>query len=588
VSRRAERLVALGLALLAVVPVLPALGCGFVDYDDPRNRPEYSLMLRGLSLDGLRWAFAETDYFANWVPLTVLSQMLDWELWGERAAGHHLTNLLLHGAVTALAFLLWTRATGCSGRAAAVAALFAVHPLRVEPVVWLAGRKDLLSAALSLGALLVYVGWTRRPSLARYLAVGGLLAGALLAKAMAMTVPVLMLLLDLWPLGRLRLPAAGSPRAGTSTAFAAGWPLLREKLALFALAGGFGAVALVTQRESGALVEQAPFAERIANALVSLLRYLVDTVWPAGLSAFYARRPLPPWELAASVVVLVTISAAVWWAARRRPWLAVGWLWWLVALAPVLGLVQVGALSRADRYTYVPSLGLLVALVWSGAELADRWAVPRSARRACVAALGVAAAVASWAQSGHWHDSRALFSRMVAVEPDSYVGHVNLGSVELAAGDVGAAVDHFRRAVAARPNLAPAHSSLGGALRRQGELGAARQSLERAIALDPYFAPAHLNLAMVLDDLGLAGPAAGHLATAVALDPTLLPARQGLLALLTHPATVRQAAPYVLAVARRWPDAAALRTVLAEAARRDRQGRPPEATSPAPRAPAPR
>jgi tetratricopeptide (TPR) repeat protein len=581
VTRRNELLAAAGLALLALAPFLPALTCGFVDYDDPRNRGEYALILEGITGEGVRWALGETDYFANWVPLTVLSQMLDWELWGARPAGHHLTNLLLHGLVTALAFLLWSRASGSPGRAAVVAALFAVHPLRVEPVVWLAGRKDLISAALSLAALLVYVAWTRRPSRARYLAAVALLAGALLGKAMAMTVPLLMLLLDRWPLERLR------PVRGVAATAREVWPLLREKLPFFGLAAAFAAFAVVAQRASGALIEQEPLAARAANAVASLLRYLADTFWPAGLSALYARRPVPPAELVLGVVALLVPTAVAGLTLRRRPWLAVGWSWWLVALSPVLGLVQVGALSRADRYTYVPSLGLIVALVWTAAELAERAGVPRGARATAVVLVVVGAGVASWVQSGHWRDSRALFSRMVAVEPDSYVGLVNLGSAELGAGNVAAAVGHLRRAAAVRPGLAQAHSSLGGALRRQGDLAAARQSLEHAISLDPAFAPAHLNLAMVLDDLGERGPAAGHLAVAVALEPSLAAARRGLLALLVRPETAREAAPYVLAVARRWPDSVALRAVLAEAAGA-RLRVPPPVTSPAPRAPAPR
>jgi tetratricopeptide (TPR) repeat protein len=330
--------------------------------------------------------------------------------------------------------------------------------------------------------------------------------------------------------------------------------------------------------------------------VLSLVRYLGDTFWPSGLAAFYSRESPSAVTLLAAVAATCGLTVLALLAARRHPWAATGWLWWLVGLLPVLGLVQVGAQARADRYTYLPSLGLLVVVVWGAATLAEIWRVPRAVLAAAALAALACCVGVTRTQIAHWRDSRAVFGRMLAVDPDSHVGHFNLGKVELDEGHVAAAVEHYRRAVAVKPGFAPGHSHLGAALRLHGDLAAARRSLETAIRLDPQLAGAHLNLAIVLDDQGAIGPAAGHLATALVFEPELEAARRGLAALLARPDGPRQARPYLAAVARRWPQSTLLGGLVAALEARappaadDRAPSvpAPPPTSPAPRAPAPR
>jgi protein O-mannosyl-transferase len=549
---------------------LPALRCGFVHLDDPQTVPRYAAVLRGVTWDGVRLAFGD-QFFGHWVPLTVLSLMLDWQLWGRVAYGHHLTSVLLHAVNAVLVFLLWRRAALVGGsvernyRAAAVALLFALHPLRVEPVLWLTGRKDLLAAAGGLLALLFYVRWREAPSRGRYVAVTVAFAAALLGKATALVVPGLMLLLDFWPLARLA--AANQPPSNGRARLRRVGSLLIAKVPWFAMSAAAGVGALLSARAGSAMAELAvvPLSERAATAVVGVATYLRQTVWPAGLAAFY---PLPAagWSgsqvaVAATLVVVLTVVALV--TVRRWPWLAVGWLWWLLCLLPVSGLLQAGEQAAADRYTYFASIGLAMAVVWSIAELAagGRWG--RAVAAAALVLALVAATLATRAQIATWRDSETVFRRMVEVTRDNHFGHVNLANYLAETGRLPEAVKEYREAIRIRPDVSLAWTGLGAALRRQGDPAGARAALERALRQSPDLAAAHMQLAALYEEQGALGPAVGHLARVITLEPTHAQAWQGLASILTRPGAAKQALPYVTAIARSHPDSPDLQRLLA-------------------------
>ena len=572
--------VALVVAAVTVLAFLPALYCGFVHLDDPQTVPRYGAVMRGLTWDGVRLAFGD-QFFGHWVPLTVLSLMLDWQLWGRVAYGHHLTSVLLHGINAALVFLLWRRATCVgvgvpqTGRAAAVAMLFALHPLRVEPVLWLTGRKDLLAAAGGLLALWLYVRWREAPSRGRRLAVTVAFAAALLGKATALVVPALMLLLDVWPLGRMSPRDELQPTARDLIQRAG--RLVVEKLPWMAMSAAAGVGALLSARAGEAMAELAvvPLPERAATAAAGSASYLRMTFWPTGLAAFY---PLPAggWSTAqvgGATALLIVLSVVAVAAVRRFPWLTVGWLWWLGCLLPVSGLLQAGEQAAADRYTYFASIGLTMAIVWTVAELAARVRWGRVLVVAGLAAVLVASTLATRAQIGTWRDSESVFRRMVAVTRDNHFGHLNLANVLAETDRLPEATREYREAIRLRPDIALAWTGLGAALRRQGDTAGARAALERALHQAPDLAAAHMQLAILYEEQGALGPAVGHLARVITLEPRHPQAWQGLAAILARPGAARQALPYVTALLRTQPDSEELRRLGALLRERAREGR---------------
>lgn len=562
--------VALVVAAATVLAFLPALYCGFVHLDDPQTVPRYAAVMHGLTWDGVRLAFGD-QFFGHWVPLTVLSLMLDWQLWGKVAYGHHLTSVLLHGINAALVFLLWRRATCVglgvprTGRAAVVAMLFALHPLRVEPVLWLTGRKDLLAAAGGLLALWLYVRWREAPSRGRWLAVTVAFAAALLGKATALVVPALMLLLDLWPLGRV-LPR-GELRGTWRDLLRRAGTLVVEKLPWMAMSAAAGIGALLSARASDAMAEIAavPLPQRAATAVVGSATYLRMTFWPTGLAAFY---PLPaagwsPAEVATAGALLIVLTVIAIAAVRRFPWLTVGWLWWLGCLLPVSGLLQAGEQAAADRYTYFASIGLFAAIVWTVAEVAARVRWRRAVAAAGLAVVLIASTIATRAQILTWHDSESVFRRMVAVTRDNHFGHLNLANVLAETGRLPEATREYREAIRLRPDIALAWTGLGAALRRQGDTAGARAALERALHRSPDLAAAHMQLAILYEEQGALGPAVGHLARVITLEPRHPQAWQGLASILARPGAALQALPYVTALARREPGSDELQRLLA-------------------------
>ena len=482
-------LVALTLAVFG-----QAIGFDFVDFDDGSYLTEVEPVRRGLSWEGIVWAL-HSRHGVAWQPLTWISHMLDFSCFGARPAGHHATSVALHALNALLLFGLLRRTTGCEGRSLLAAALFAVHPLRVEPVVWVAERKELLATGLGLLSLLAYAAWTRHGGRARYAGCATALAAGLLAKPTLVTLPILMLLLDHWPLRRLEDAKALRRR-------------LVEKAPLFALCGAAALATLAAQGPAMRAGAELSLATRLANAVLAASCYLGKAIWPAGLSVYYPHPWIPgtggvppaPWVVAACAALLAALCAL---ALRGPRPLRVGWLWFAVAVVPMLGLVQVGTQAMADRYTYLPLIGISVGLVWTSAELALSLQPPlrrasAAAAAACVAALGLAA----HAEAGHWRDSVSLFTHGLAAAPRASTLHLDLGVALEKRGRLGEAVHHYREALAVHPELVAAHFNLGNALRARGELEAATRSYQTALELAPADARAAINLAGTLRLLG--------------------------------------------------------------------------------------
>ena len=482
----------------------------FVRWDDPQYVSENPYVGKGLSWSGLSWALT-TGHAANWHPLTWLSHMLDVQLFGLDAGPHHLVSVLLHIANALLLFAFLHSATGALGRSSFVAGLFALHPLHVESVAWVAERKDVLSTLFLLLTLCAYVLYVREPQLVRYLAVLLLFALGLMAKPMVVTLPFVLLLLDYWPLARV---APGDNRSV--------WlRLVREKLPLFALAAATSIVTLVVQRQEGAVaaLDALPPVSRAENAVVSYFAYIAHMLWPTRLAVLYPLTPsLPGWQVAGSVLGLIAVSIAVI-AARSRRYLTVGWLWYLGTLVPVIGLIQVGEQSMADRYTYVPLIGLFLIAAWGIPELLGAQPFRRIALPAAAALVLGACVVAARVQVGYWRNNFTLWEHAAQVTSGNYIAHNNLGVGLANQGKSDEAVFHFSEAARIKPNYPEAHNNLGLALASQGNTGAAISHYSEAVRIRPGYAVARDNLAKALWSQGRFDEAIAQYSEVVRIKP---------------------------------------------------------------------
>jgi len=504
----AAALVALTLAAYAGVTAL-----GFVDFDDPQYVTANEAVLRGLTPEGLRYAFTSTA-MGNWHPLTWLSHMLVVQLAGAEPPAHHIANLALHLVSVLLLFWLLLRTTGRRWPSALAAALFAVHPLHVESVAWVAERKDVLSTVFWLLALHAWVGWARTREVRWYAATALAFVAGLMSKPMLVTLPFTLLLLDVWPLGRWR--GTGAPGGQTLGR------LLLEKVPLLALTAVWSWITLFAQRREGAMEfgDTIPPGLRAANAVRSVGVYLLQTLWPADLAIWYPYpEPLPAAQVALAAVAIVAVSGLCLVAWRRAPWATVGWLWFLGTLVPVLGLVQVGNQAHADRYTYVPHLGLFAALAWGAASLVRGPAVRRGLVAAGAAVVLAACILATAAQVRTWRDDESVFAQAIAATGGNTLAHDKLGHLRQLQGRPEEAVEHYREVLRARPTLATAHVNLGTALQQQGDLVGARASYRRALELDPETANAWSNLGVLLAGEGRHQEAEEHFARSLERSP---------------------------------------------------------------------
>jgi len=510
----------LGAAVLAVF--WPALQCGFVGLDDPDYVTLNTDVQHGLNWRSIAWAFT-TGHAANWHPLTWLSHMLDYQLFGLEPTGHHLTSLLLHLASSVLLFLLLNSLTGVLWRSAFVAAIFALHPLRVESVVWVAERKDVLSTFFWMLTVWAYVRHAEAIKVQSsrfkvyYALALALFALALMAKSMVVTLPFILLLLDYWPLGRLEFGPRFSGR------------VIVEKIPFFLLAICASAVTFLVQNRSGvvASLSTIPLGERLAYIPVVYVRYLVKIFWPSGLAVFYAREHWNFYEVAGAVFLLGLITLLVVRQRRAQPYLAVGWFWFLGMLVPTIGFVQVGHQAMADRYSYLPSIGITLMVAWGWGDFAARrpWLLKASI---AVAALAVAAcAVLTPRQIAFWRTPVSLFARAADISDQDYQTCYNIGCAAMDQGNFPRAARCFERALkvagqdAPKLFLAQVKNNLGCALLEQGQVPGAISNFESALVFQPAYPQAFYNMGRAFLTNQQPDVAVDCFQRALALDPSV-------------------------------------------------------------------
>ncbi len=514
-------LACLVLIVASVIVYAPVRHFGFV-WDDADYVTGNVHVAQGLNWQGVSWALTSGDA-SNWHPVTWLSHMLDVRLYGMDAGPQHVTNLLLHvlNALLLLGFLY--RTTGALGRSTFVAALFALHPLHVESVAWISERKDVLSALFWMLTLWAYVAYVRRPQLSRYLLVLLLFVLGLMAKPMLVTLPFVLLLLDYWPLRRFE---PGKPDQSGLAALRQRWPavlrLAREKIPLFALAAMSSVVTILVQQHGGAIsgLERVSLIIRLTNAMASYLAYMGKMLWPFRLSPFYPLVNSTP-VFAASLGALALIGITIFATRRARScgYLPVGWLWYIGTLVPVIGLVQVGGQSMADRYTYIPLIGLFLIAAWGAPELLDRWRYGRSFLPATAVCVLLACAVLSRAEVQYWSDGAALWQHALENSEDDYTAHNNLGGVLLKQGRADEALPHFVEALRIKPDLAVAEANMGMALISLGRLDQATQHFTAALQIEPNYPDAHDGLGNALAAQGRVREAAEQFSEALRLRP---------------------------------------------------------------------
>ena len=514
--------------LFAVVLVFGQTAChDFVNFDDGLYVVENPQVTRGLTARGIAWVFTHS-HGGNWHPLTSVSHMLDCQFYGLKPEGHHLTNVALHAATAILLFLVLRQMTGGLWPSALVAAVFAVHPLRVESVAWVAERKDVLSGLLFVSILGAYLGYVRRPfSLLRYLAVMALFALGLMAKPMLVTVPLVLLLLDIWPLGRLTgMVAADAARVLPTHPMR----LIVEKIPLAVLAAGSCVATFLAQGKSVASSEGVPLFFRIANALVSYVAYLGQFFYPAGLAVFYPHPEddLPTWKVAAALLVLVGISLGGWSQRRNRPYLLVGWLWYLGMLVPVIGLVQVGQQGMADRYTYLPQIGLSLAVVLGLIDVSRSWSFRRWIWGATSAAVLAGLMGCAWRQTSYWRTSETLWTHTLGCTSRNALAHLNLGLILQKQGRGDEAIAQWREALDIKPNYAEAHVNLGAVLADRGCVDEGIAHYRMVLSADPEQAEAHNNFGLILQRQKKVDEAIAHWQKALELRPDHAEARYNL------------------------------------------------------------
>jgi Tfp pilus assembly protein PilF len=506
-TRAAVLLVSLLLVACSAFIYSPATGYGFLHFDDGDYVSDNFRVRSGITREGTLWAFT-TTHAANWHPLTWLSLMADVELFGVSPGRHHLVNVVLHAANGILLFLVLFRMTGALWKSGAVAALFAVHPLHVESVAWISERKDVLSTFFWILTMWAYAAYARKPGIARNAVTVIVFSLGLLSKPMLVTLPFVLLLLDHWPLGRLSVPLSRR---------------IAEKIPLFLLSAASSWITYAAQKRGGAVStsEMVPLAVRVSNAFVSFVIYLQKTVWPAGLSILYPHMKTvpPPWKLGGAILFFAAASAFGIAQLRRRPWFATGWFWYAGTLVPVIGLIQVGSQAMADRYTYVPLIGIFLAAVWG----LSGWLEDTRRGRTALGTIGVVSILALSAaarhQVGYWRSGADLFRHSIEVTGGTGNMHIQLAWELLEEGQTAEAERILRNTLGANPSYAPAHSALGVALDRQDRGREGLRHHEEAVRLDPEDVEARYRLGVALLQQGDAAQGATHLEEVTRRDP---------------------------------------------------------------------
>ena len=498
-----------------------ALGNDFVNFDDGPYVYANPEVNHGLTPTGVLHAFTQT-HADNWHPLTWLSHMLDCQVYGLKPAGHHATSVLIHTANAILLFLILRRLTNALWRSALVAAIFALHPLRVESVAWVAERKDVLSGLFFLLTIAAYLRYARRPSIPRYFLVAGLFVLGLMCKPMLVTLPLVLLLLDYWPLNRWQ----------NSTPLR----LIAEKLPLLALSAVSCIITFLAQTGAIKPFDQVPLTLRLLNALTSCAVYIGQMFWPSGLAVLYPfpSSGLPAWQIILAATSILGATAIAFVLRRRQPYLLAGWLWYFVMLVPVIGFFQVGAQAHADRYTYLPSIGLTLALVWLVADACVGNRLWRTAATVCSVVILAALIVSTRTQTTYWRNSQTLWTHALRATTGNFIAYNNLGTAFYEKGEIENAITEYEAAVALRPDYEEAHFNLGTALIQKNNPDDAIAEFQAALRLDPNHAQAHINLATALVQMGDPASAIAHLQTALKIDPTNIEANHNLAWIESH------------------------------------------------------
>jgi len=546
----------LGLAALSLVVFSRTIFYDFVNFDDDVYVYNAPFIQAGLTINGIAAAFA-SPHAGNWHPLTTLSHMLDYSLYGLSAGGHHATNVLLHTlAVLLLFYVLW-QMTGALWNSVIVAALFAVHPLHVESVAWVSERKDVLSAVFFFLTLGAYGRYARLPSTSRYVVVTALFVTGLMSKPMLVTAPLVFLFLDYWPLRRFEQIASATGRAKIQRPRSQKRQIYRlflEKIPWLIFSAGDGIITFALQKRSAGSLPPLPLLWRAENAIVSFTTYIWKTLWPTRLAVFYPHPndTLAIWQivLAAIFLLAVTCAAVVW--RKNKPYLFTGWFWFVIMLVPVIGIVQVGEQGHADRYTYLPSIGLFLIVVWAIGDIA---AIGRSRLRRRAVTTGavlvvIALAYTAFAQAGYWRNSETLWQHALAVTTDNDVAHNNLGYLSVDRGQLDKAMRHFESASRIRSGKSNPHYNLGtafvemnigDALARKGQTDEAMAHFEKAIKLQPDYAGAYYNRGNVLYAKGRIDEAIPDFQKALQFQPNHPDAHTGLGNALLHKGDLRNA-----------------------------------------------
>jgi protein O-mannosyl-transferase len=558
-----------GICLFLVAITLAVFGqttrYQFVNFDDDLYVYNTPAVQSGLTLKGVVAAFIN-QHAHNWHPLTTISHMLDCQLYGLKAGGHHATNVILHTIAVLLLFWVLEQMTGAIWRSALVAALFAVHPLHVESVAWVSERKDILSAVFFFLMLLAYSRYARAPSVMRYLAVVVLFAAGLMSKPMLVSAPIILLLLDYWPLRRFEQSSAISGKTKVSESDKQRRKIRRiyvEKIPLFVLSAAACILTFVLQKRTAGAIPPLPFLWRVQNAFVSYVIYVWKTLWPARLAVFYPHPndTLALWQVIFAILLLLAITASVIVFRKQRPYLLTGWFWYLVMLIPVIGIIQVGEQGHADRYTYLPHIGLFVAVVWFAIDVATvHQSKPRMAVITAAAVLIILAlAWVAFIQTSYWRNSEALWTHALAVTSDNDVADNNLGYLCNDRGELDQAISHFESAARIRSGKRDPHydlasafvqMNLGDALARKGRSDEAIGHYDEAIRLQPDYADSYYNRGTVLFAKGRTDEAIADWAKALEMRPNDADAHTSLGNALLQKGSLREAiAQYVTALA---------------------------------------
>lgn len=470
-------------------------------YDDKDYVTNNLHVASGITGENIMWAFTST-HSANWHPITWLSHMADVQLFGMDPRGHHLTNVVIHTVSSLLLLLLLFRVTGAPWQSSFVAALFALHPLHVESVAWVAERKDVLSAFFWFLTLLLYAEYAAKRKPALYLFTLFSFVLGLMSKPMLVTLPIVMLLMDFWPLGRFKHEVQEQEPNNLTGRVRA---LITEKIPFFACSLFSGIVTIYAQQKVGATssLDELPFLLRAENALTAYVKYLIKTLWPHDLAVLYPMpSSFPLWQVIGSLLVLLVISAAAIRFGRRFPYLPVGWFWFLITLLPVIGLLQVGSQSMADRYMYIPMTGLLIMAAWGIPNLTKRLQHQKTLLALIAGVVIAASAALTWSQSGYWRDDISLYRHTLQVTSGNYLIVYNLGHALAEQGDLDGAIQEYQEALRIKPDYAKAHSSLGIAFTQKGNLDAAIHEYQEALRINPYDAQSHSNLGIAFAQKG--------------------------------------------------------------------------------------